>query len=137
MLMTYSAGNAFINLIDLEAPANTIIYKPFKSPERIEAFTRVAEAAKKGGSLIVMQINHAGRQVPEFLNPNLVSAGDVRLDLGEGAGMTNLSRSNKGRAAKFPLVDRFLTNSLGINELQNDKGEYAGVCEVISRVNHR
>ena len=64
---------------DLEAPGNMIIYEPYETPERLEAFSRVAKAAKAHGSLAVVQLSHAGRQVYEFVNPNPVSASDVQL----------------------------------------------------------
>lgn len=74
------AGNAMINPVDLQAPGNAIIYKPFESPERINAFSRLAETIKRHGSLAYVQLSHSGRQVPDFLNPNPVSASDVQLE---------------------------------------------------------
>lgn len=68
-----------VNPIDLEAPANPIVYKPNETPERTEAFRKLAAGAKANGSLIVMQISHAGRQVAKYLNPNPTSASDVQL----------------------------------------------------------
>lgn len=56
-----------------------IIYEPFETPERVEAFSRVAAAGKADGSLIMPQLSHAGRQVAEFVNPHPVSASDVQL----------------------------------------------------------
>lgn len=70
--------------IDLEAPGNMIMYEPFETPERLEAFTRIALAARAHGSLAIVQISHAGRQVIEAVNPNPVSAGDVQLKPSKG-----------------------------------------------------
>jgi len=68
-----------ITPIDIEAPGNSIIYKAFETQERIDAFRSQAEAAKADGSVIVMQINHCGRQSPSYLCPNPISASDVKL----------------------------------------------------------
>lgn len=65
--------------IDLEAPGNMIMYEPLETLERLEAYSRVAAAAKAHGSLAMVQISHAGRQVLDAINPNPVSAGDVQL----------------------------------------------------------
>ena len=81
-----TAGNAMITPLDLEAPGNMIMYEPFETPERLEAFARVAKAAKAHGSLAIVQVSHSGRQVSELVNPNPVSASDVQL--GPAMGMT-------------------------------------------------
>ncbi|QRW10138.1 NADH:flavin oxidoreductase/NADH oxidase [Ceratobasidium sp. AG-Ba] len=64
----------------LEAPGNSILYAPHETPERLEQFRKIANAAKANGSLVLMQIMHPGRQTPGFINPFPVSSGDVRLD---------------------------------------------------------
>ena len=63
----------------LEAAGNAIIYEPYETPERLAAFRAVAEAGKKNGALMIMQLSHAGRQVAAEVNPNPVSASDVQL----------------------------------------------------------
>uniref|UniRef100_A0A8H7N616 NADH:flavin oxidoreductase/NADH oxidase N-terminal domain-containing protein n=1 Tax=Bionectria ochroleuca TaxID=29856 RepID=A0A8H7N616_BIOOC len=65
----------------LEAAENTIIPPdaPF-SGDRFEAFGELASQAKKDGSLIVAQVSHPGRQVPESIQPHPISASDVRLE---------------------------------------------------------
>ncbi len=68
----------------LEAAGNAVIYKPFETPERVEAFTRLAKAGKADGSLFMLQISHAGRQVSKLINPNPVSASDVQLVVPDG-----------------------------------------------------
>ncbi|KAG8688904.1 hypothetical protein FRC09_012679 [Ceratobasidium sp. 395] len=73
-------GNVMLHPEQLEAPGNAILYAPHETPERIEQFRKMANGAKAEGSLAVMQISHPGRQVPSFVNPNPVSAGDVKLD---------------------------------------------------------
>ena len=84
--MRGTAGNAMITPLDLEAPGNMIMYEPFETPERLEAFARVAKAAKAHGSLAIVQVSHSGRQVNELINPDPVSASDVQL--GPAMGMT-------------------------------------------------
>lgn len=66
--------------MDLEAPGNPIVFREYETPERLDAFKRQADAAKAHGSLIIMQLSHAGRQVADFIQPNPVSASDVQLE---------------------------------------------------------
>lgn len=68
-----------ITPIDLTEAGNPVIYRPFETEERVSAFRRLADAAKAHGSLVMMQLNHAGRQVAELINKNPVSASDVQL----------------------------------------------------------
>jgi 2,4-dienoyl-CoA reductase-like NADH-dependent reductase (Old Yellow Enzyme family) len=85
---TILTGNIMMEYDQLEAPGNAIVPRdaPF-SGERFDAFRRLAEAAKAHGDLIVGQVSHPGRQVPEFINPHPVSASDVQLE-GQVMGMT-------------------------------------------------
>lgn len=74
-------GNVMIEYDHLEAPGNPIIPRgaPFEG-ERFEGFRDLATAAKKEGSLIVAQLSHPGRQVPELVQPHPISASDVQLE---------------------------------------------------------
>lgn len=72
-------GNVMVHPEHLEAAGNAILYAPHETPQRIEMFRRIAAASKAHGSLAVMQISHAGRQVPIFVNPNPVGAGEAQL----------------------------------------------------------
>ncbi|KAG9086858.1 hypothetical protein FRC06_002851 [Ceratobasidium sp. 370] len=72
-------GNVMVHPEQLEGPGNPTLYAPHETPERIEQFRRWAAAGKAGGSLMLMQLSHAGRQVGAYINPHPVSAGDVRL----------------------------------------------------------
>lgn len=69
-----------VNHVDLEAPGNPSFPRGGDEPERLEAFSRIAKGAKANGSLYIVQLSHAGRQVAEPINPNPVSASDVKLD---------------------------------------------------------
>ncbi|KAI1420117.1 NADH:flavin oxidoreductase/NADH oxidase [Xylaria sp. FL1777] len=75
-------GNIMLYLDQLEAPGNPIIPKdaPF-SDERFERFKELGTQAKAHGSLIVSQLSHPGRQVPDFVQPHPVSASDVQLEV--------------------------------------------------------
>lgn len=86
-LGTILTGNTMIELDQLEAAGNPIVPRraPF-SGERFEAFKRQAAAAKAHGCLCVAQMSHPGRQTPENLQPNPVSASDVQLE-GDVMGM--------------------------------------------------
>ncbi|PWN46753.1 NADH oxidase [Violaceomyces palustris] len=73
------SGNVLVNPRDLEAPGNAIISEPLESEARIAGFRRLAEGAKANGSLFVIQLSHAGRQVASHINDKPVSASDVQL----------------------------------------------------------
>ncbi|KAF5495078.1 NADH-dependent flavin oxidoreductase nadA [Colletotrichum siamense] len=81
-------GNFMLDYDQLEAAGNPIIPRsaPF-SGERFDGFRRVAEAAKKHGSLVHAQLSHPGRQVASNINPHPISASDVQLE-GEMNGLT-------------------------------------------------
>ncbi|CCO32781.1 NADH-dependent flavin oxidoreductase [Rhizoctonia solani AG-1 IB] len=72
-------GNVMLHPEQLEAPGNAILCSLYETPKRIEQFRRVAAAGKAGGSLMIMQISHPGRQVPAFINPNPLGASDIKL----------------------------------------------------------
>jgi 2,4-dienoyl-CoA reductase-like NADH-dependent reductase (Old Yellow Enzyme family) len=76
-------GNVMIEYDHLEAKGNPIVPRdaPF-SGERFDAFKDMATQAKKHGSLVVAQVSHPGRQVTEDIQPNPISASDVKLDGG-------------------------------------------------------
>lgn len=74
------SGNIMIEYDQLEAPGNAIIpLDAAFSGERFEAFKDMATAGKAHGSLMVGQVSHPGRQTPEQVQPNPVSASDVQL----------------------------------------------------------
>lgn len=75
-------GNIMIDYMSLEAKGNPIIAgdAPFEG-KRFERFKELATQAKKHGSLITGQLNHAGRQVNSTINPHPVAASDVHLVL--------------------------------------------------------
>ncbi|KAF2141925.1 uncharacterized protein K452DRAFT_249626 [Aplosporella prunicola CBS 121167] len=74
-------GNTFCEWDDIEAMGNPII--PTEAPfegERFEAFKEMNLAGKKHGSIMLTQVSHAGRQVWDAIQPNPISASDVRLE---------------------------------------------------------
>ncbi|KAH9882943.1 hypothetical protein J1614_000309 [Plenodomus biglobosus] len=81
-------GNIMIEYDHLEAAGNPIIPRgaPYEG-ERFENFKELATQSKKHGSLIVGQVSHPGRQVPEVIQKNPISASDVQLE-GNIMGMT-------------------------------------------------
>ncbi|KAI0469103.1 NADH:flavin oxidoreductase/NADH oxidase [Xylaria cf. heliscus] len=81
-------GNVLLNYDHLESAGNPIIPKdaPF-SGERFERFRDLGEQAKAHGSLIVAQLSHPGRQVPDSIQPHPISASDVQLE-GTAMGQT-------------------------------------------------
>lgn len=97
-------GNIQIEYDHLEAAGNPIIPPdaPFEG-ERFEAFKALATEAKREGSLIVGQISHPGRQVPESIQPRPISASDVQLE-----GIVIGSRFAKPRAMVKEDIDRVI-----------------------------
>ncbi|KAJ6104439.1 hypothetical protein N7523_010759 [Penicillium sp. IBT 18751x] len=81
-------GNVMIDPGHLEAAGNPVIpqHAPF-SGERFERFQELATAGKAAGMLIVAQVGHPGRQTPQYLQPNPISASDVQVK-GDPMGMT-------------------------------------------------
>ncbi|KAH8797749.1 hypothetical protein F5884DRAFT_151143 [Xylogone sp. PMI_703] len=72
-------GNIMIEEDQLEVPGNAII--PRRSPfsgERFERFQQLCAEARKGGSLVLGQVNHPGRQVPSRIQQNPVSASAIQ-----------------------------------------------------------
>lgn len=72
------SGNTFGDYINLESKRNAIMRGD--EPERLEAFKKMAAAAKRNGALYVVQLSHGGRQVPKDINPYPVSSSDVHLN---------------------------------------------------------
>ncbi|KAF8676951.1 NADH:flavin oxidoreductase / NADH oxidase family [Rhizoctonia solani] len=79
-----ATGNVMVHPEHLEAAGNAILYAPHETPERIEQFRKIATAGKAHGSLMVMQLSHAGRQVPLFVNAHPVGASDIQLGYSMG-----------------------------------------------------
>ncbi|CAE7118293.1 unnamed protein product [Rhizoctonia solani] len=73
-------GNITVDSTHIETPGNGIISKSNSTFTHIEQFRRMASAGKAHGSLVLMQLSHAGRKAPGYINSHPVSAGDVRLD---------------------------------------------------------
>jgi 2,4-dienoyl-CoA reductase-like NADH-dependent reductase (Old Yellow Enzyme family) len=73
------AGNVMIRYDALEAYGNPILCDDHDN--RVAAFRRVAEVAKKNGSVFIAQLSHPGRQGGAALNPSPVSASDVQLKI--------------------------------------------------------
>jgi 2,4-dienoyl-CoA reductase-like NADH-dependent reductase (Old Yellow Enzyme family) len=70
MMIRYDAVEAFGNPILCDNHDN-----------RVDAFRKVADAAKAHGSLFIAQLSHPGRQGSASLNPKPVSASDVQLEI--------------------------------------------------------
>ncbi|CAO4373159.1 unnamed protein product [Caenorhabditis nigoni] len=76
--MTLTA-NVIVHPTNLEGLGNAIIFQEGESSERRALFTQWAQLMKQDGSLAVMQLSHAGRQTPIYVNPSPWSASDVQL----------------------------------------------------------
>ncbi|KXL47899.1 hypothetical protein M433DRAFT_142223 [Acidomyces richmondensis BFW] len=91
------AGNLMLRYDAVEAYGNPILQDDHDN--RTAAFRKVADVAKKHGSLFIAQLSHPGRQGGAALNPNPVSASDVQLKIA-WAGNT----FNKPRALTFSEI---------------------------------
>ncbi len=74
------SGNTIVDPVNLEAPGNPVYHKSVVNSHHTEQVKRLAKAAKAGGSLFIVQLSHGGRQTVEAIQPNPVSASDVKLD---------------------------------------------------------
>lgn len=74
------SGNVMIDYEHIEAAGNAIIPRDAKfEGERFEGFRDVAREAKRYGSLLVAQVSHPGRQVPDTMQEHPISASDIHL----------------------------------------------------------
>lgn len=80
MLIT---GNVLVDRRHLERGGNLAIEGP-QSNEALSALAGMAAAAKAHGSLIVMQLNHAGRQTQKMINRHPFAPSDIGLKMGNG-----------------------------------------------------
>ncbi|PYC48924.1 NADH:flavin oxidoreductase [Litorivita pollutaquae] len=74
-------GNVMVDRMHLEHGGNIAIDGP-QSEAACAALTEMATAARAQGALVVMQLNHAGRQTPAAINPHPKSASPVALAMG-------------------------------------------------------
>lgn len=74
------SGNTIVDHVNLEAPGNPIMNAKSQEPERAAAFAEMAAKAKAHGSLFITQLSHGGRQTASVIQPDPVSASDVKLD---------------------------------------------------------
>ena len=70
-------GNTPVDRWHLEHAGNFVLDE-YSNMDRV---TKLADAAKSGGSLVLAQLAHAGRQTPAAINPHPLSISDVRLAL--------------------------------------------------------
>lgn len=81
------SGNTFGQFQYLEAKRNPIMAG--NEPERMEAFKKMAKAAKAHGSLYIVQLSHGGRQVPAEITAYPVAASEARLTHMSGNDVTS------------------------------------------------
>uniref|UniRef100_A0A914CF04 NADH:flavin oxidoreductase/NADH oxidase N-terminal domain-containing protein n=1 Tax=Acrobeloides nanus TaxID=290746 RepID=A0A914CF04_9BILA len=102
-------GNVIVDPNHLEAPGNAIIDKSIDSEERRSAFKKLAYTMKSGGSLAIVQLNHAGRQTQKSINEHPYSASDVPLDTFKFA-KNNKMMSIMSFMAQLRLLKKILFN---------------------------
>lgn len=80
MLIT---GNVLIDRYHLERGGNLAI-EGAQDNQSLSSLAAMASAAKANGSLIVMQLNHAGRQTQKMINRHPFAPSDIGLKMGNG-----------------------------------------------------
>ncbi len=96
-------GNVLIHRRNLEAPGNIVIdSKP--DSKALDQLARWAEASKFGGSKVIMQLSHAGRQTMKLVNKTPDAPSETMIDLPGG-------QFGRARALEVDeirtLIDRF------------------------------
>ncbi|CAE6459792.1 unnamed protein product, partial [Rhizoctonia solani] len=75
-------GNVAVHPDYVVGAGDAVLYAPNETKEHIEQFRKAAAAGKAHGSPMLMQISHAGRQVPITINPHPLGASDIQLGHG-------------------------------------------------------
>ena len=76
-------GNVQINKTHLERPGNVVIAGELSNSAR-EHLANWAEAAKTGGTKVIMQLSHAGRQTPKSVNERPAAPSPIELKMPGG-----------------------------------------------------
>jgi len=95
-------GNILIDRWHLEHAGNFVLDKSTDMGKTCE----LTKAAKSGGSLVLAQLSHAGRQTPKAINPDPLSISNLKLDL-EGYGQPRMA-SDKDFSE---LIEKFSTSA--------------------------
>ena len=79
-------GNIIVDRWHLEHAGNFVL----DGSTDIKKTSELCNAAKSGGSLVLAQLSHAGRQTPELINSKPLSISNLKLDL-EGFGQPRMA----------------------------------------------
>ena len=79
-------GNIIVDRWHLEHAGNFVL----DGSTDIKKTSELCNAAKSGGSLVLAQLSHAGRQTPELINSEPLSISNLKLDL-EGFGQPRMA----------------------------------------------
>ena len=79
-------GNIIVDRWHLEHAGNFVL----DDSTDIKKTSELCNAAKSGGSLVLAQLSHAGRQTPELINSEPLSISNLKLDL-EGFGQPRMA----------------------------------------------
>ncbi|ULT87320.1 hypothetical protein L3Y34_006844 [Caenorhabditis briggsae] len=101
-------SNVLVDPTNLEAAGNAIIYQEGECHERRALFTHWAKLMKQDGALAVMQLSHAGRQTPSYVNPTPWSASDIQLVSGVRYTTYGKPKPLSTEQVKTEVVDRFV-----------------------------
>uniref|UniRef100_A0A1I7V4L4 Oxidored_FMN domain-containing protein n=2 Tax=Caenorhabditis tropicalis TaxID=1561998 RepID=A0A1I7V4L4_9PELO len=101
-------SNVLVDLRNLEAAGNAIIFKEGDSLERRALFSHWAKLMKQDGALAVIQLSHAGRQTPEHVNPTPWSASDVQLVSSARFTTYGKPKALSTEQVRTEVIDRFV-----------------------------
>ncbi|KAI6174406.1 Oxidored-FMN domain-containing protein [Aphelenchoides besseyi] len=102
-------GNVVVHPRHLEAPGNLVICVEGETTEQRFLFQQMAKNAAADGTLVVMQINHAGPRTPVALNPNPLVASKTALtgDLREQAVEATIEQIRSEIVERFAYAAQF------------------------------
>ncbi|VDL71214.1 unnamed protein product [Nippostrongylus brasiliensis] len=95
-------GNVHVDPEHLESPGNIVFNKQNDCQQSREMASKLANASKQDGGLVIAQISHGGRQTPYHVNPHPYSCSDIQLaNFGKPIALSE-------EQIKTDVVDKFL-----------------------------
>ncbi len=96
-------------MVDRRAPTDSGV-AILENAQHLDAFKAWAKAGKKGGNPFIMQINHPGRQIPNFIVSEPVAPSAVGLEVPGGRGLFNAPRALSDTEVEL-LIERYVTTA--------------------------
>lgn len=107
-------GNTPVDRWHLEHAGNVVL----DARSNMDSVRRLAVAGKSGGALILAQLAHGGRQVPEAINPTPLSMSSIGLELpGYGTPRTATEAELEDAIQKF-VISSLIANEAGFDGVE-------------------